>query len=140
MIIVKSGRVTQYLEQESRELGPGDSVYIDRDVVHGSYNDSDATAELQVVLAPRGGRGRLRARRRLGRRALGEHALTVQAVRVHPGGAWQPVADSVFPLGEIEAAHGRMEGADHSASSCSRAAERRRVGTDGPRRSCASTG
>lgn len=57
VIIVKSGRVTQYLEHESRELGPGDSVYIDRDVVHGSYNDADAPAELQVVLAPAAGDG-----------------------------------------------------------------------------------
>ena len=52
MIIVKSGRVTQWLEQDSRELGPGDSVYIDKDVVHGSFNDFDETAELQVILAP----------------------------------------------------------------------------------------
>jgi quercetin dioxygenase-like cupin family protein len=52
MIIIKSGRVTQFLEAESSELGPGDSVYIDKDVVHGSYNDFDEPAELQVVLAP----------------------------------------------------------------------------------------
>ena len=52
MIIVKSGKVTQYLEQDSRELGPGDSVYIDKDVVHGSYNDGEEPAHLQVVLAP----------------------------------------------------------------------------------------
>jgi quercetin dioxygenase-like cupin family protein len=52
MIIVKSGKVTQYLEQDSRELGPGDSVYIDKDVIHGSYNDGDEPAHLQVVLAP----------------------------------------------------------------------------------------
>ena len=57
MIIVKSGRVTQWLEQEQTELGPGDSVYIDRDVVHGSYNDFDEPAELQVVLAPAIGDG-----------------------------------------------------------------------------------
>jgi quercetin dioxygenase-like cupin family protein len=57
MIIVKSGRVTQWLEQASRELGPGDSVYIDRDVVHGSFNDFDETAELQVILAPAMGEG-----------------------------------------------------------------------------------
>ena len=57
MIIVKSGRVTQWLEQDSRELGPGDSVYIDRDVVHGSFNESDETAELQVILAPPSGEG-----------------------------------------------------------------------------------
>jgi len=57
MIIVKSGRVTQWLEEEQAELGPGDSVYIDKDVVHGSYNDFDEPAELQVVLAPAIGDG-----------------------------------------------------------------------------------
>ena len=57
MIIVKSGRVTQWLAQDSRELGPGDSVYIDKDVVHGSFNDFDETAELQVILAPAMGEG-----------------------------------------------------------------------------------
>jgi quercetin dioxygenase-like cupin family protein len=52
MITVASGRVTQYLEGESTVLGPGDSVYIDKDVVHGSYNDFDEAALLTVVLAP----------------------------------------------------------------------------------------
>jgi quercetin dioxygenase-like cupin family protein len=57
MIIVKSGRIVQWLEREHEELGPGDSVYIDRDVVHGSYNDFGEQAELQVVLAPAVGEG-----------------------------------------------------------------------------------
>ena len=57
MIIVKSGRVVQYLERDHAELGPGDSVYIDKNVVHGSYNDFSETAELQVVLAPPVGDG-----------------------------------------------------------------------------------
>jgi quercetin dioxygenase-like cupin family protein len=52
MITVVSGKVTQFLEGESTVLGPGDSVYIDKDVVHGSYNDFDEPAELAVVLAP----------------------------------------------------------------------------------------
>ena len=52
MIIVKSGRVVQWLERTHAELGPGDSVYIDKDVVHGSFNEFDETAELQVILAP----------------------------------------------------------------------------------------
>jgi quercetin dioxygenase-like cupin family protein len=52
MIIIKSGRVTQWLEDEHAELKAGDSVYIDKDVVHASYNDFDEPAELQVVLAP----------------------------------------------------------------------------------------
>ena len=57
MIIVKSGRVNQWLEEEHRELGPGDSIYIDKDIVHASYNDFDETAELQVILAPAMGEG-----------------------------------------------------------------------------------
>jgi len=57
MIIIKSGRIVQWIERDHRELGPGDSVYIDRAVVHGSYNDFDETAELQVVLAPAAGEG-----------------------------------------------------------------------------------
>lgn len=57
LIIVKSGEVTQFLEGESRILRVGDSVYIDKDVVHASYNDSDALASLQVILAPPAGDG-----------------------------------------------------------------------------------
>jgi quercetin dioxygenase-like cupin family protein len=57
MIIVTSGRIVQWLEGEHAELGPGDSVHIDRDVVHGSYNDFGEPAQLQVVLAPAAGDG-----------------------------------------------------------------------------------
>jgi quercetin dioxygenase-like cupin family protein len=57
MIIVKSGRIVQWIERDHRELGPGDSVYIDKDVVHGSYNEFAEDAELQVVLAPAAGDG-----------------------------------------------------------------------------------
>lgn len=57
MIIVKAGRIVQWLERDHRELGPGDSVFMDRGVVHGSYNEFGETAELQVVLAPAVGDG-----------------------------------------------------------------------------------
>ena len=57
MIIIKAGRVTQWLADEHAELGPGDSVYIDKDVVHATYNDSSEAVELQVVLAPAVGDG-----------------------------------------------------------------------------------
>jgi quercetin dioxygenase-like cupin family protein len=57
MIIVTGGRIVQYLEAEATELAAGDSVYVDKDVVHGSYNDSSETAHLQVVLAPAAGDG-----------------------------------------------------------------------------------
>jgi quercetin dioxygenase-like cupin family protein len=57
MIIVTSGRIEQWIEGEHAELGPGDSVYIDKDVVHASYNDFSEPAELQVVLSPAVGDG-----------------------------------------------------------------------------------
>jgi len=57
MITIVAGKVMQYLEGESTVLGPGDSVYIDKDVVHGSYNDFDEPAQLAVVLAPAVGDG-----------------------------------------------------------------------------------
>jgi quercetin dioxygenase-like cupin family protein len=57
MIIVASGRIQQWIEGEHTDLGPGDSVYIDRDVVHGTFNDSAEPAVLQVVLAPAIGEG-----------------------------------------------------------------------------------
>ena len=57
MIIVKRGRITQYLERESTPLGPDDSVFIDADVVHASFNEGDETAHLQVIIAPSLGEG-----------------------------------------------------------------------------------
>lgn len=52
MIIVKSGAITQYIEQESTTLAAGDSVYLDEGVIHASFNDGDETAQLQVVIGP----------------------------------------------------------------------------------------
>ena len=52
MIIVKQGSVTQYIEQDSTALGPGDSVYLDAGVIHASFNDGSETAHLQVVIGP----------------------------------------------------------------------------------------
>jgi quercetin dioxygenase-like cupin family protein len=57
MIIVKRGRITQYLEGESTELGPEDSVFIEADVVHASFNEGSETADLQVIIAPSLGEG-----------------------------------------------------------------------------------
>jgi quercetin dioxygenase-like cupin family protein len=57
MIIVKQGEITQFLEQESTTLKPGDSVFIDADLIHASYNDGSETAHLQVVIGPSLGEG-----------------------------------------------------------------------------------
>jgi quercetin dioxygenase-like cupin family protein len=52
VIIVKRGRITQYLEQESATLDVGDSVFIDAGMAHASFNESDEPALLQVIIAP----------------------------------------------------------------------------------------
>ena len=52
MIIVKAGKIEQWIGEEHTVLGVGDSVYLDADVVHASFNVGDETAHLQVVLAP----------------------------------------------------------------------------------------
>lgn len=57
MIIVTAGQIEQWIERESHPLRPGDSVYIDKDVVHASFNTGSETAHLQVVLSPAMGEG-----------------------------------------------------------------------------------
>ena len=52
VIVVLKGTVEQWIEKEKRILGPGDAVYLDADVVHATYNDSDENAHLMVSLGP----------------------------------------------------------------------------------------
>ena len=57
IIWVREGRVEQWLEDGKRELGPGEAVYIEKDVVHGSYTLGDEPAKLTVILTPTAGEG-----------------------------------------------------------------------------------
>jgi quercetin dioxygenase-like cupin family protein len=57
VIWVREGRVEQWLEQEKRELGPGEAVYIPSDVVHASFTVGDTPAKLSVILSPTAGEG-----------------------------------------------------------------------------------
>lgn len=52
IIIVKQGTITQYIEQESMTLNPGDSAFVPEGAVHASFNEGEETAYLQVVLGP----------------------------------------------------------------------------------------
>lgn len=47
-----SGKVEQWLDLEKRILGPGDSVFIDADVVHASFNVGEEDAQLLAILGP----------------------------------------------------------------------------------------
>jgi quercetin dioxygenase-like cupin family protein len=55
IIWVREGRIEQWLEQDRRELGPGEAVYIPKDVVHASFTVGDETAKLSVILTPTAG-------------------------------------------------------------------------------------
>jgi quercetin dioxygenase-like cupin family protein len=52
VIVVRSGRLKQYVEEGSELLGPGDSVFVPADVVHASVALGDEPAVLEVVIAP----------------------------------------------------------------------------------------
>jgi quercetin dioxygenase-like cupin family protein len=57
VIWVREGRIEQWIEDGKHELGPGEAVYIDKDIVHGSYTLGDEPARLTVVLSPTAGEG-----------------------------------------------------------------------------------
>jgi quercetin dioxygenase-like cupin family protein len=52
VIYVVEGEIEQWLEQEKRLLGPGDSVFIPADIVHASFNTSSSPAKVLAILAP----------------------------------------------------------------------------------------
>lgn len=52
VIYVISGQVEQWLGQDMRVLGPGDSVFIGADVVHASFNVGESNALLLAILGP----------------------------------------------------------------------------------------
>jgi quercetin dioxygenase-like cupin family protein len=52
IIYVISGRAEQWVERESRLLGPGDTAHIPKDIVHGTYNAGDETLVFLAILSP----------------------------------------------------------------------------------------
>ena len=52
IIYVVSGHAEQWVDRESRRLGPGEIAHIPRDVVHGTYNAGDAELVFLAILSP----------------------------------------------------------------------------------------
>ena len=52
LITVLAGTIEQWIESDKTILEVGDSVYLDKNVVHASFNVGDVSARLFVVLAP----------------------------------------------------------------------------------------
>ena len=57
VIYVLAGTIEQWLETEKRVLQPSDSIFIQPNVVHASFNTGDQPAKLMVVLGPCIGQG-----------------------------------------------------------------------------------
>ncbi len=51
-LYVIEGSVEQWIDQERRTLGPGDSAFIGADVVHASFNLGGGNAKLLAILGP----------------------------------------------------------------------------------------
>lgn len=52
VIYVIDGEIEQWIDQQKRLLGAGDSAFIGEDVVHASFNATDRAARLLAVLSP----------------------------------------------------------------------------------------
>ncbi len=52
VILVREGRVEQWLEDKPQGLGSGEAVFIPPDLVHASFNTGTETAKLTVMLGP----------------------------------------------------------------------------------------
>ena len=52
IIYVESGCAEQWVDRESRLLGPGETAHIPEDVVHGTWNGGDQTLVFLAILAP----------------------------------------------------------------------------------------
>ena len=52
VIYVMSGEIEQWLEQESRTLRAGDSLFIESGIVHATFNKSSEGARLIAILSP----------------------------------------------------------------------------------------
>ena len=51
VILCVAGQVEQWVDQEKRILGPGDSAFIPKNVVHASFNVGDREATLRLAIA-----------------------------------------------------------------------------------------
>jgi quercetin dioxygenase-like cupin family protein len=52
VLYVLDGEVEQWVDQEMRLLGPGDSAFVPADAVHASFNVNDGPSRILVVVGP----------------------------------------------------------------------------------------
>jgi len=52
VLLIVAGTVEQWIGEEKRILGPGDSAFVPKDVVHASFNGGDGEARIAAILGP----------------------------------------------------------------------------------------
>ncbi|MEQ9290231.1 MAG: cupin domain-containing protein [Cyclobacteriaceae bacterium] len=52
ILYITKGTAEQWVEDEKQILGPGDSVYIDPNIVHATFNAGDDELEFLAILGP----------------------------------------------------------------------------------------
>ena len=52
VLLIVAGQVEQWIGEERRILGPGDSAFVPKDVVHASFNAGDGEARIAAILGP----------------------------------------------------------------------------------------
>jgi quercetin dioxygenase-like cupin family protein len=57
VIYVLEGQVEQWVEQEKRLLGPGETAHIPRGIVHATFNPTSEDAVILAILSPAAAKG-----------------------------------------------------------------------------------
>ena len=57
VLYIVAGTVEQWVDQEMRLLGPGDSAFVPADMVHASFNAGESDAKIVAILGPCVGEG-----------------------------------------------------------------------------------
>ncbi len=52
VLFVLEGHIEQWLERDHRVLGPGDSIFVEKNVVHASFNVSSSPTRFLAILGP----------------------------------------------------------------------------------------
>lgn len=52
VIYIIEGKAEQWIEKEVRSLGPGEAVYIPKNMVHATYNESNKPLSFLAILSP----------------------------------------------------------------------------------------
>lgn len=52
ILYILDGRAEQWVDREKRIIGPGDSVHVPTNVVHGIYNDSKKPVRFLAIISP----------------------------------------------------------------------------------------